>query len=255
MLREGKADAVCHTLALGNGVVRDLLESTDAYLVPLANVKAMQVWIPYLVSCEIPAGTYGHDPAVPAQDIPAAGVRAMLLTREDMDHGLVFDIAEVLERFHADLVTEYPYAAAMSSPFFKGACIPQHPASIDYSHREDPSFLVKYSEFLALLVTVSLLIGTGMLRLRMYVREQKKERADKYNLHILRLVEKVHETQELEGLETARGELLKIFRDMIQDLDNDRITMEFFPSFAFTWEMVFREIHHREDTLREKRKV
>ena len=249
-LRDGKVDAVSHTLALGNEVVRDLLTNSDGYLVPVANVKAMQIWIPYLVDCEIPAGTYDHSPLVPEENIPAAGVRAMLLTREDMSEQLVFDVSDVLERFHADLVTEYPYALEMSAPFTRGACIPQHPGAIHYSHRKDPSFLVKYAEFLALLLTVGLLLGTWLLRLHMFVQAQRKDRADKYNLDILSLLEKVHATESTEGLEEAREELLKIFRQMIEDLDQDRITTEAFPSFAFTWEMVFREIHHREEVIR-----
>jgi TRAP transporter TAXI family solute receptor len=252
MLRQGEVDAVSHTLALGNEVVRDLLKTTGARLLPVDDVDAMKIWIPYLEPYVIPSGTYRLDPPVPGRDLPAASVKATLLTHADTPEDIVLDIAKILHQNRAELVAEYPYAARMKDPLSEGACISMHPGAIDFYNRNEPPFLVKHAELLALLLTVAILVGSGILRLHMYVKDQEKERADKYNLDILALVEKVHAAEDREALEAIRQSLLGIFRELVEDLDRDRISMDFFPAFTFSWNIALRAVQHRETLLVER---
>lgn len=66
------------------------------------------------------------------------------------------------------------------------------------------------------------------------------------SLEILALTETVRQTDKLEDLEKLRQELFKIFREVVQDLDTDRISTESFQSFAFSWQVAITTIHHKE---------
>lgn len=47
-------------------------------------------------------------------------------------------------------------------------------------------------------------------------------------------------------MEKLRQELFKIFREVVEDLDEDRISPESFQSFAFSWQVAINTIHHQE---------
>lgn len=102
------------------------------------------------------------------------------------------------------------------------------------------------AEVIALLMSIATLIGSGLWSLRSHFSDKQKNRADKYNLEIVTLTETARQTDKLEDLENLRQELFRIFREVVQDLDEDRISPESFQSFAFSWQVAINTIHHKE---------
>ncbi|MEM9154985.1 MAG: TAXI family TRAP transporter solute-binding subunit, partial [Cyanobacteria bacterium P01_F01_bin.33] len=64
-LQAGEVDALSKTIALGNPATTDLLHTSNAQLVPIAQVKALQISLPFLEAISIPSGAYGGAPAIP----------------------------------------------------------------------------------------------------------------------------------------------------------------------------------------------
>lgn len=245
--RSGQVDAVFRTLAIGNSWTKELLRTTQARMIPIDQAAAMRISYPYLIDSTIPKGTYKAIPAVPNDGLPTVGVQAALITNENISPHLVKEITSILYEYRHDLVKIEPKAATISQPDIgQNLGVALHQGARDYHDREKPPFLTENAEVIALLMSVVTLLGSSAWSLRSNVLAKQKNRADKYNLQILALIETARKTDNREELENLRQELFKIFRDVVQDWDNDRISPESFQSFAFSWQVAINTIHHKE---------
>ncbi|NJK73272.1 MAG: hypothetical protein HC849_32525 [Oscillatoriales cyanobacterium RU_3_3] len=68
---------------------------------------------------------------------------------------------------------------------------------------------------------------------------------------ILNLIQRIRQAKSLEEIDLLQEELFNIFKQVIVDLDEDRIDPESFQSFTFTWETAMRVAGDRERMLRE----
>ena len=80
--------------------------------------------------------------------------------------------------------------------------------------------------------------------------QKQKNRADKFNLIILNLIQRIRQAGTFEELERLQEELFDIFKQVIGDLDRDRIDSDSFHSFTFTWETALKIAAERERALR-----
>jgi hypothetical protein len=85
--------------------------------------------------------------------------------------------------------------------------------------------------------------------LRSRFSEKQKNRADKYNLEIVALIEQAMILEDLSSVMQVREELFRIFKEVVEDLDKDRITSESFGSFSFTLETALTTVRDRERIL------
>lgn len=250
MLKKRKVEALTHTMALGNTVVQKILKETGAKLIGVDEVAAMKISIPHLEETIIPKGTYGGTRGTPEKPIPAASVRAILLSKSTVPQEVIYEITKILYENRSELVTEYPYASQIQWPHQAQLfSVPLHRGAHNYYNQNKPSFLVEYAEVLGLIFSVVVLSFAGLLRLSMVFKDRQKNRADKHNIEILLLIEKIYEASALEELEEIHQKLLHILRQVIRDLDNDNISMEHFQSFTFTWETAMNTLQHYEMIL------
>ena len=246
-LRNGQVDVVFRTLPIGNTWTKELLRTTQVRMIPIDQAAAMKISYPYLVDSTIPKGTYKAIPAVPEDNLPTVGVQSALITNEKISPELVRNITSILYDYRHNLVKIEPKAASISQPDVgQNLGLTLHEGARNYYDREKPSFLAENADVIALLMSIATLIGSGLWSFRSSFLTNQKNRADKYNLEILSLTETVRQTDKLEDLENLRQELFKIFREVVQDLDTDRISTESFQSFAFSWQVAINTIHHKE---------
>jgi TRAP transporter TAXI family solute receptor len=250
-LRQGKVDALFRVIALGSSSIQELLQTSKARLVPIDQVEAMQLGFPYLEATQIPKGTYDGGTPIPDRNLPVVGVRAVLVTHDAVDESVIRQITQTLFEFRNELVSVYPKAARVQLPQAnENLGIPLHPGAKAYYNQDQPNFLVEYSESIGLLLSISVLCISGVWQFRLWLVEKQKNRADMYNLEILNLLEQVQEMDDLEELEAMRQKLFEIFRKVVVDLDQDRISPSSFQSFTFPWEVALTTIRHREMILK-----
>ncbi len=248
--RAGEVDALFRVLALGNPSISELLSNTQARLIPIDQATALRLSFPYLEATQIPKGTYDGAIPTPPTDLPVVGVRAVLVSHADVNPEVVRAIAQTLFEFRNELVAQYPRAANITLPESSmNLGLPMHPGARAYYDQDEPSFLVEYAEPIGLLLSVSILIFSGVWQFRLWLKERQKNRADMYNLEILGLIDDVQKSVELEQLNQLRRYLFEILHKVVVDLDEDRISPQSFQSFAFTWEMAIATIRHREVVL------
>ena len=112
--------------------------------------------------------------------------------------------------------------------------------------------MVEYAEAMGLFLSVTMLLISGIWQLKMKLQGKQKNRADMYNLEILKLIDQIHSLNDLEKLKQLRQELFDIFNQVVIDLDKDLISQESFQSFSFTWEVALSSIRHKELLLRKQ---
>ena len=83
--------------------------------------------------------------------------------------------------------------------------------------------------------------------------QKQKNRADKFNLIMLNLIQRIRQAGTFEEIDRLQEELFDIFKQVIGDLDQDRIDSDSFHSFTFTWETALKIVAEREKMLRELR--
>ena len=254
-LIQGKVDALFRIIGLGNPAVSELLKSGKTRLLPIDQVEALQLSLPYVTATQIPKGAYDGGLPIPAENLEVVAVNALLATHENVDHYIVQILTHILYEFRNELIAENPRAALIRSPeVSKHLGFPLHPGAEAYYNQDKPNFLVEYAEPISLLFSVSILAISGIWQFRLWLIGRQKNRADMYNLEILDLIDQVHKTGDLYQLMELRLQLFKILRQVVVDLDIDRISPESFQSFTFPWEVALTTIRHQEMMLMNKDK-
>lgn len=250
--RGGEVDAVFHAIALGATAREHIGRSLEsgAVLLPIEQVAALRTHYPYLEPAIIPKGCYRGDPPIPARDIPTAAVRAVLLVHSDIPRSVVYRLTHILHAHRSEIVSANPMAAELGPPGTPDqGLFPLHAGAQAYYSREKPGFVVTYAEPLALGLSLSALFASGLWHLRLRLQQGRKNRADMYNLEILRLVKQSRQVEDLGELDAVRQKLYDIFGRVLEDLDRDKISTESFQFFAFPWGVAIGAIRHRELTL------
>ncbi|MEM8806527.1 MAG: TAXI family TRAP transporter solute-binding subunit, partial [Cyanobacteria bacterium P01_G01_bin.38] len=249
-LLKGNVDALFRIIGLGNESVGDILKTDKFELVPIAQIEALQLAQPYLQSTVIPKGTYDGSSPIPPEDLPAVAVSALLIANKDVSPEVVKTITQVLYEYRNELISVNPRTARIQSPeTSQNLGFPLHPGASAYYNQDNPSFFVEYAEPMGLLLSASILVFSGIWQFRLWWVGRQKNIADTYNLEILDLIEKVEAAQTLQELQVIRHKLFIILRQVVVDLDIDRISPTAFQSFTFPWEVAITTIRHREIIL------
>lgn len=250
-LQAGQVDALFRVISLGNPAVKTLLTSGQTELLPIDQVDALRLSLPYLDARVIPKGTYDGRLPIPAENLPVVAVNALLVAHEDVDADIVHLLTRTLYEYRNELVSLYPRAAMIRrSTSGDDLGLPLHPGAEAYYHQNEPEFFVQYAEPIGLLLSVTVLGVSSLWQFRLWLLGRQKNRADTYNLEILDLIDQINQAESVETLHSLRQQLLEILKRVVTDLDVDRISSESFESFTFPWEIASSMIRHRELLLR-----
>ncbi|MEG3878335.1 TAXI family TRAP transporter solute-binding subunit [Microcoleus sp. herbarium7] len=251
LFSNGKVDAIFRVLPPGSNLVSDLLQNTRGKLVAIDQGAAMKIKLPYLEADVIPKGTYKADPAVPDTDLASVGVQATLLVREDVEPEIVREITRILFEHRRNLVAANSLAAMISQPGGSGGlALPVHGGAQAYYDREKPDFLATNADMLGLFLSLFTLLISWLWQVRSRFLQKQKNQADKFNLALLNLIQKIRQAGSFEEIDGLQEELFDIFKQVIVDLDEDRIDSDSFHSFTFTWETAMKIAGDREKKLR-----
>jgi TRAP transporter TAXI family solute receptor len=250
-LLAGEVDAMFRVITLGNDSVRDLLQSNNTELLPIDQVDALRLSLPYLNAHVIPKGTYNGGRPTPEVDLPVVAVNALLVAHEDLPEHVVNALTRTLYENRNELVSLYPRAAMIRLDVSgTDLGLPLHSGAEAFYKQDEPQFIVEYAEPMGLLLSVSVLGISSLWQARLWLTQKQKNRADTYNLEILDLIDRIDATQSIPELMVLRQELFDILKRVVVDLDVDRITTESFESFTFPWEIAMNSIRHQEILIR-----
>jgi TRAP transporter TAXI family solute receptor len=246
-----EVDAIVLFIAVGNECISKLLKQQNrpARLLPI-DINAIETWYPYVEDAIIHKAAFWGEPAVPEKEIRSVSLQSLLLTHQRVDKGVISEITRILYEHRNKLMVKNPRAATIKLPSSgEDLGIPLHVGAKAYYRREEPGFIVMYAEPLALFLSIIVLCATGTWHLRLRLHQLQKNRADKYNLEIVNLMEQSRNIENLHELYKVRQKLFDIFKRVLEDLDEDRISAESFQLFTFPCEVALGAIRHQEYML------
>lgn len=234
---EGAVDAAFRVRAPGNTSVLELIASAPVTLVPIRQGAALALKQPAVGPGTIPAGSYRGHPPLPERELHTVTVSRLLVARLGLDEELVRQVTSLLFEQRTALVAITPLAGFITTPDrMMTTSMPVHPGAQRYYDREKPTFWERNARAMAPLLSILALMISGVLALRARFQRAQKDRADRYNLELMRISEEARRSQGAKELLSLRDELHQILRTVLEDLERDRLTREEFDFFSFTWQ-------------------
>lgn len=292
-----KADAVFRVRILGSEEISNLLQTNQWQLVPLEQAQAMQsTRHPAYNPSIIPEGTYQGSSPIPSTDLETIAVQRTLLAREDVPDWVVEKITRVLSENRKELkdaiqaiANEREATAGKSGSFDsenisplvdrnkrppEDISIPVHKGANAYYERDRPAFVQANADFLALLLTLILLVGSWLLQLKSWSDRQKQMnstnqeniRKEKADVYIKQVVEKMKLTTKRQTAKTTLPDLFSHLKDLFDrqeqldfifqsasaSLDQEEISQEGFRAFSEAYKSA-KEVIERAITEKQRK--
>ena len=160
----------------------------------------------------------------------------MLVTSSEVPADVIYQITSVLFERRRELTELNTLASLISAPDTAGGTtLPLHEGAAQYYDREKPSVWSEQADLLRTLISLLAVFASMTFAFRNWFRGEQKNRADAYNKDLIELFEAVERG---ERSIDYRAELGRILTQVVDDLDNDRISREGFDEFSFTWQAV-----------------
>lgn len=237
---DSQADAVFRVRALGSPAIQKLVHSGQVRIVGIGQGAAMKIYQPAFDPAVIPIAAYRGNPAVPEEDLPSISVHRQLLASSAADEEAVRLVTATLIERRQEIALEIPEDAAdvrlliahiRKPDALSGAEPALYPGSLQYYEKDKPPFVLAHADYMGLILTVAVMIGSWIWELRSWLQRQQKNVADQYSSRVVALMNEARTAPDPAHLETIRGELLSIFSRAVADLDADRLSGDSFDSF------------------------
>jgi uncharacterized protein len=252
---KGSADAIFRVRALGNPTIQRLVETGKVHFIQIDHAAAMRIKQPAFQPAVIPQGAYLGNPPVPLGDLPTVAVHRTLMARSSADRDVVRTITSVLLERRQEIMAEIPASMTEVRLLLAGVRKPEaqaglgpavHPGAASFYDKDKPSFILAHADYVGLIVTISLVIGSWVWELRNWMQMRQKSKADEHSRQILALMAACQQTKSAERIDQIRNEMLEVLTLAFKDLDADRISEESFHSFRAILQIAL-------DVVKEKR--
>ncbi len=247
-----KAEALFRVRALGNLGIAKLVQDQDGRLLAIAQAQAMKIKYPAFENAKIPQGAYRGNPPMPLVELDTVAIDRLLVASEKIDNNVIREITRIIfenRQEIADAIAEThaevkPLVASIKRPRDNdGTGIPIHPGAIAFYERDKPSFVQENADFLALILTIFLLVASWFRQLKLWVERSKKDKADDYINTAIKLMDKG-----IGKLEDRQKQLDNTFKNAAEALIAERISQESFRTFNEAYKTT-REAIEREKEI------
>ena len=161
-------------------------------------------------------------------------------------------IAKVLFERRLELQAQTPLAGFITRPNLNaGTFIPVHQGALDFYNRNEPSFIVDKADFIALLVTIFIFLGSGLLGIRRRWKEKQKNTIDFYTHQLMDTMRSVQAMRDEGSLAKCILDLRGTLETVIDKLDKDEVNAEGFQFFSFVWGATLHAIEERKNEISE----
>lgn len=260
--RQKKADAVFRVRAPGNKSISDLVNNDQGRLLPIPQAEAMKIKYPAFETAIIPQGAYRGNPPMPVNNLPTVAIPRLLLASDQVDPRMIQELTRIIYEYRQEIANAIAQNHAEIKPLISsinrpgdtsGIDIYLHPGALAFYERDQPSFVQANADYIALLLTVSLLIVEWIRQLKLWIERSKKDEANEYLKSAINLMKKGQG-----NLEYRQNTLDETFNKAAKALVAERISQESFRTFneayKTTREAIERDRQFAQATIEQKQR-
>lgn len=151
--------------------------SADATATDIASGMALRH--PTLHTITLPGGLY---PILDSRRVTTVAVNDQLVVRAQLATKDAYALAELVDQARPVLASRYPLVGLERSTDrgLVAHALALHEGATRYAQRDEPSFLERYAEVFAFLLTVLAAIGSAAVALNRYRQQRRKDRLDRF---------------------------------------------------------------------------
>jgi TRAP transporter TAXI family solute receptor len=219
-LKEGRIDAMALVTTADFPVARRVVGAVaeadaegDVALIGASDTNALMARWPRLQSITIPAGLYGGNPRLPAEEVATVGSSYRLMARASMSRSVAAEVTQYLFEMRSALAEAVPAAEDVSHPDYEdtadatSARLPIHPGAIDYYEREQETFIERYESWIYLVAILGGGLGSTVAWLRQRLGRIRRERIEVATSRLLELRSAARRETDRGRLEAMAGEV------------------------------------------------
>ena len=243
-------DAIFRVRSSRNANIQNLVDQGVAELVPIDQAPALALKQPACKVTTLPQGAYSAKYMVPKNALTTLAVDRYLLASKHASDRVVAAIAHILFENQLALRNQTPLAGFIHRPNMEeGTLIPVHQGALQHYNRNKPSFIVEKADFIALLISVFLLISSTLLSLRRRYKAKQKDTIDQYTFELVQTMKSIQDVNDAQALVASKAALRDTLQTVVYKLDRDEVNIEGFQFFSFVWDATLHAIEERENQV------
>ncbi|MEH6550829.1 MAG: TAXI family TRAP transporter solute-binding subunit [Pseudomonadales bacterium] len=247
-----QVDAVFRVRAPGNSSIQELVSDYPMHLVAIPHARAMALENPAIRPGVIAEGAYRGFPPLPATDTATAIVPRLLVASDDLDPTLAYNLTRALFEHRSNLVAKTNLAGFIQPVTEDGRLsLPIHPGAALYYNRDKPGFLEANARIISALLYPTVILSSAAIALRSNWLRRRRVRMGESNRRLMTMALKARHSENPEELIAINDELIDMLRQLVEDLDAERVTQDEFEHFSFTWQAVDTLVRDRVYMLKE----
>ena len=127
----------------------------------------------------LPAHLY---PTLNNSRVTTVAIDTQLVVREALSVGDSYVLAELVEQARPVMAARYPFVALneQDAQSTVAHALPLHPGATRFSDRLQPSFLERYAEVFAFLLTMLIAVVSAAVAINRYRQQRRKDRFDRF---------------------------------------------------------------------------
>jgi len=193
----------------------------------------------------IPKNSYYSKPEEP---ILTVSVFTSLLCKKNLDTEFIHDITETIVKNKSILIKENPVINQVSeNNLHETLYYPLHRGVHMFLDRNKPSFLERYAEVIALVLSIVILLSGIISSYRNWSKQRKKDRIDVYYEQVLEIDCSIMETTDTQKLNQKIETLYKIRERAFENLIKEKLSAD--ESFKIFMNLMTDAIHKIEQRL------
>ena len=235
----GQVDAVFRVRAPGNAMIQQLVRGHPMKLVPIPHAEALSLENPSIRAGVIAEGAYQGFPPLPAKATATAVVPRLLVARSELDTTLIYNITRDIFEHRSNLVSQTNLAGFIQPVSEESRLpLPIHPGALLYYDRDKPGFVAANARIFSAMLYPTVIISSAAIAMRSRWLRRRRIRMGDCNRRLMSMGEKARHTDSTEELSNINGELIDMLRQLVEDLDEEKVTQDEFEHFSFTWRAV-----------------
>ena len=233
-LQAGELDAMFYMASMTAENCRALLTDPSIQLVGLgaddrwdSAVPALRVQLPYLEPVTIPQGLHydANGYPQPVEPVHTFGIRSLLVARRDVSAAVTREIVAAVFEQRSALIRKVPLAAEIDERFATSDIhLPLHEGARAHFERYQPSFLERYAESMAFVMSALFALWGMVVALRKALQRGKKDRIDVYYTALNDAIERLEQDDVTpETIDAIYHELGQLRTRAISELTRERL--------------------------------